>query len=137
MFICKSLVNLFKLDVLCGGMPPVTAFSLFDKLVLPVLCYGAEIWGYEYHENIAGIHSKFCKRILGVRYSTTNVAVLGECGRYPLFVSYSLKCIKFWFKIVQMDNQRLTKKSYLLSVFFTVENFLILMPSGNFTYFLS
>ena len=46
----KALINLFKLDSMCGGMPPVTAFNLFDKIVVPVLCYGAEVWEYALNE---------------------------------------------------------------------------------------
>ena len=111
----KSLVNLYKLDTMCGGMPPETLFKLFDKIVDPVLCYGAEVWGYEKHERIERIHTKFCKRVLGVSYSTSNVAVLGDCGRYPLFISYFTKCINFWLKLLNIDNNRLTKKCYLLS----------------------
>ena len=30
----------------CGGLPTNVAFHLFDTLVLPILCYGSEIWGY-------------------------------------------------------------------------------------------
>ena len=82
----KSLFNLYKLDTMCDGMPPETLFKLFDKIVDPVLCCGAEVWGYEKHERIERIHTTFCKRVLGVSYSTSNVAVLGDCGRYPLFL---------------------------------------------------
>ena len=41
--------------------------SLFDKLVVPILTYGSEIWGiYEFKE-VEKIHMKFCKYILGVK----------------------------------------------------------------------
>ena len=48
---------------------------------------------YDKHERIECIHSKLCKRLLEVSYSTWNVAVLGDCGRYQLFISYFTKCI--------------------------------------------
>ena len=80
----------------------MTAFNLFDKIVVPVLCYGAEVWGYALNEKIERVHSKFCKRILGVSYSTSSVAVLGDCGRFPLHVEYFTKCIKYWLKILNM-----------------------------------
>ena len=44
----KALINVYKLDSMCGGMPPpppVTAFNLFHKIVVPVLCYGADVCG--------------------------------------------------------------------------------------------
>ena len=51
----RSLGYIFKLDYMCGGLP----LNLYDKLVVPVLCYGS--WGYERHENIERAHNKFCK----------------------------------------------------------------------------
>ena len=68
---CRSLGYIFKLDNMCGGLPPNMAFNLYDKLVVPVLCYGSEIWGYEWHENIERAHNKFCKWILGVSYNAS------------------------------------------------------------------
>jgi hypothetical protein len=32
---------------LCNGIPCSTYFNLFDNVVLPILCYGVEIWVYE------------------------------------------------------------------------------------------
>ena len=98
-----------------GGLPPKTSFDLFDKMVVPVLCYGAEVWGFEKRERIERVHLKFCKYVLGVSAQTTSVAVYGECGRYPLFVVYYCKCIKFWLKITQMSCDRLTNQCYRLS----------------------
>ena len=43
----KAVINLQKLESLCIGIPCSTYFSLFDKVVLPILCYGAEMWEYE------------------------------------------------------------------------------------------
>ena len=43
----KAVINLQKLESLCNRIPYSTYFSLFDKVVLPILCYGAEIWDYE------------------------------------------------------------------------------------------
>ena len=111
----KSLFNLYKLNTMCGGMPPETLFKLFDNIVAPVLCYGAEVWGYEKPERIERIHTTFGKRVLGVSFCASNVAVLGDCGRYPLFISYFTKCIKCWLKLLNIDNNRITKKCYLLS----------------------
>ena len=55
------------------------------------------LWGHEKHERIKRIHTKVCKRVLGVSYSTSNIAVLGDCGRYPLFISY-FTMNKMWAK---------------------------------------
>ena len=83
-------------------------------MVVPILCYGAELWGYEYCDTIEKIHVKFCKYLLGVSSSTPTVAVLGELGRHPICTIYYVKCIKYWLKLQQMDNKRLPRQCYKL-----------------------
>ena len=60
--------------------------TLFDSLVTPILLYGSEVWGVYDYSCVDKIHIKFCKIILGVRAQTTNYAVYGELGRYPLAI---------------------------------------------------
>ncbi len=40
---------------------------LFDAMVLPVLTYGCEIWGYKVHKAIEVVHLTILKHILGVK----------------------------------------------------------------------
>ena len=89
-------------------------FSLSDKVVLPILCYGAEIWSYERTERIEHVQLKLCKRVLGVNNTTSNSAVLAECDRFPLYVNYFTKRIKVWLKIIRMNDNRLVKQCYMM-----------------------
>ena len=74
--------------------------SLFDKLVVPILTYGSEIWGiYEFKE-VEKIHMKFCKYILGVKKQTPNCAIYGELGRYPLSIICLERSLKYWIKVL-------------------------------------
>ena len=43
----KVIFNFQELESLCNGIPCSTYFNLFDNVVLPILCYGVEIWVYE------------------------------------------------------------------------------------------
>ena len=43
----KALNMLYIYERKCDGLPLIAAFELFDKMILPVLLYGAEIWGYK------------------------------------------------------------------------------------------
>ena len=54
--------------------------------------------------------------VLGVGSQTPNVSVLGECGRFPLFIIYYTKCIKYSFKLVSMEAPELTKSCYNMSL---------------------
>ena len=45
------IIGIFKIKntiKTCGGIPITLALNLFDKIVLPILIYGAEIWGTKY-----------------------------------------------------------------------------------------
>ena len=47
------------------------------------------------------VHLKFCKKILGVKSQTSNMAVLGELGRYPLSLLCKERVLKYWLKIMK------------------------------------
>ena len=94
----RAVINIRRLYYKCGHMPASVLFDIFDKKIVPILSYGAEIWGYESSDWIECVHTKFCKWVLGVSSSTPNAAVLAECGRFPLYISSSLYVCKVLFK---------------------------------------
>jgi len=53
-----------------------TKLSLFDSLVVPIIPYSSEVWGIYNTKEMAKLHLKLCKYVLGVRQTTSNVAVL-------------------------------------------------------------
>jgi hypothetical protein len=68
-------VNLvaFNLPVL-GKQLVFNADSFFDKLCKNVI--------------IENVHKHFCKYLLEVTKRGSNIAVMGELGRYPLYIKY-------------------------------------------------
>jgi hypothetical protein len=59
------------------NLPIKPQFDLFDRIVVPVLTYGCEIWVYENRDMIERIHLKFLKHIFHLKSST-------NCRRVPL-----------------------------------------------------
>ena len=53
-------------------------WELFDKMVLPILLYAAEIWGFGVNPCIEKVQINYCKFVLGVPKGTSNAEVLGE-----------------------------------------------------------
>ena len=96
----NNLLALFKRT----HMDLCTKFSLFDRMVVPILLYASEVWGIYGYNDIDIIHMKFCKLLLGVRKQTVNVAVLGELGRFPLSILARERCLKYWCKIIRNNN---------------------------------
>ena len=76
-----------------------TKLLLFDRMVEPILLYCSEIWGVYNTNVIDRIHMKFCKKILGVKTQTPNIAILGELGRYPISILCKERVLKYWLKL--------------------------------------
>lgn len=103
--LCRAFQN-------CKEMSRHTFFRIFDAKVQSILLYSSEIWGYQSIENIERVHLLACKRYLGVPLKTPSKMVYGELGRYPLYVNSSLKFIKYWIRLLQMEDSRLPKQAY-------------------------
>ena len=72
---------------------------LFDHRICPILLYGCDHWGtlsaFKINNNnqslfetfkdwdFEKLNIKFCKYLLGVNKTSTNIVVLSELGRYP------------------------------------------------------
>ena len=81
--------------------------DLFDKLIFPILNYGAEVWGFSDAKIIERVHLQFYKHLLGVRKQTQNDFIYGELGRVSLQQRRYITIIKYWFKLLKC-----TLKSY-------------------------
>ena len=98
----------------CKEMSPDIYFKIFEAKVQSVLLYSSEIWGYKRLDGIEKVHLLACKRYLGVPLKTPNKMAYGELGRYPLYVNSQIRCIKYWFRLLEMDQTRLPKQAYLM-----------------------
>ena len=94
------------------NVSPHLQLKMFQTLVRPILCYCSEVWGpftYNPDDNcnvfdlshfwkkiekvpVEQFHIKYLKGLLGVHSKTSNAAVMGEVGRYPMF-EYIIKSV--------------------------------------------
>lgn len=88
--------------------------KIFDTKVLPVLTYGSEIWGIDYQLAVERVQYYACKRYMCVKLNSSNDAVMAESGRFPLYINAAKRCIRFWFRILNMQEHRYVKKCYLM-----------------------
>ena len=102
----KSYVNKFT-DLSVSHM-----LDLFDKLILPILNYGSEVWGFSKAETVERVHLQFCKHLLGVKIQTQNNFIYGELGRLPVRNHRLFNIIHCWFKILQCDDTKYIKLTY-------------------------
>ena len=110
----KAIITIKILQNKLGSLSIYDCFKLFDTMIVPILCYGSEIWAFEIANQIETVHDRFCKTILKVPIHTTSVLARGELGRYPLCLTYFIRCIKYWLKLTRMEDFRYPKQSYLM-----------------------
>ena len=100
----------FKLNSYLYNFDTLTTrhiLELFDKLVSPILNYGAEVWGFFKANQIERAHLQFCKRLLGVKKCTQNNFIYGELGRLPNQKQRYFIIIKYWLKIVNSEENKI------------------------------
>ena len=68
-------------------LPLDIQLELFDTLIMSIITYGCEVWGFEDLNIIEKLHPKYLKYISGVKMSTPTCMVLGETGRFPVTIT--------------------------------------------------
>ena len=108
-----ALHNLFRIFNTVE-LPVAKKCKLFDTLVGSILNFGSEVWGMNEASDIELIHTKFLRRILGVKKSTNLIALYGELGRFPLHIIRKVHIIKYWIKMLKEPDTSLIKQVYLM-----------------------
>ena len=70
----KAIFQLNKYLYKFTFLPPRHKLDLFDKLILPILNYGSEVWGFSKVTAVERVHLQFCKRIY-----RTSICYMKEC----------------------------------------------------------
>ena len=52
--------------------------------------------GLKEKKSIELVHRYARKRYMCVGLRACNAAVLGDCGRYPLWIESARRCVKYW-----------------------------------------
>ena len=79
------------------------ALQIFSTQLLPILLYGAEVWGPYVFNNfsdwekneIEKVHTQFLKRILGCDVRTSNIMTRTEVGKRPLICDIFQKSLNY------------------------------------------
>ena len=83
-------------------------FKLFDSQIQPSLLYASEVWGLLVtDDHVENVHTYACKQFLHVSLRTPNNLVYGKLGRCPLVVNCCIRVIRYWFRLLKMNNSRL------------------------------
>ena len=84
---------------------------LFDNMVLPILLYGREVWGFQNLDKIELFHRSFLKKGLKIsKYSAKDI-VYGETGRHDVKIIIHSRMNSFWNRIQLGNNKKISKIS--------------------------
>ena len=88
--------------------------KIFDTQIQPIFNYGSEIWyaGKQVDE-FETLHLCYIKRSLGVKISTSTLAVFGETGRFPLILQHKESILKYWFRLLSLPQDALLRNVYV------------------------
>jgi hypothetical protein len=115
-----------------ADVTPKLGIKLFDQLIKPICLYGSEIWGGDnlkskkydkefgfehcfYSQPIEKVEMSYYKFMLGVPRRTTNAAVRGELGRYPLGIDIILNTLNYVQHLTQNTDNPLLMEAFSLS----------------------
>ena len=84
-----SICNRFSLNM-------ETKLHVFD--ISSVLNYGCEVWDFHLPHDIEKVHMNFCKRIVSVKRSATNVVILSELVGKPLCIDRKIRILTYLLK---------------------------------------
>ena len=90
--------------------------ELFDKLVVPVILYGSELWGFTAFEMLEVFFRKFLKNILKLNKSTPNGMVYGEVGQLSLQTKIDQRMINYWLRLSIKNETTIAYQLYTLSL---------------------
>jgi hypothetical protein len=108
----KAVFSLYKYTRKFVNLDPFVMCDLFDKMVVPILCYASEVWGFHKAEAVERVHRDFCKTLLKMKSTTLNEFVYGELGRTPLYVLRYVRIVKYWLKILDSGDRKHIKQVY-------------------------
>ena len=95
--------------------PPEIMFHIFDTLIMPILTYGSDVWGYN-KMALSILDKVFLRSVrctLGIKCTTSNIIVLGECGRMPPSVMCTINTLCFLNRLMCMNNDSLVKQVHV------------------------
>ena len=89
-----------------------TFIDLLEKLVVPVLLYGSEIWGYENPKPLQIMLNHTMRRYLRLHKSTSTCMLIGELGLKEVSEYIENRMLNFWYKIATGEENKISTILY-------------------------
>ena len=96
-------------------------FKSYEKLyynccVAPILNYGASTWGFKSFKCIDNIQNRIMRYYPGVHIFVPVTALIGDTGWLPSILRQWLTIIRFWNRLLQIDDTRIIKAFLIMTI---------------------
>lgn len=92
------------------GLTISCQIHLFKTIVLPILLYGCEVWGFEDVGILEKVQIYFCRHILKLNKTTQKNILLYETGLIPINILVKCRVVKNWVKIMTGKTTKYVRK---------------------------
>jgi hypothetical protein len=89
-----------------------TFTKLYESGVIPVAHYAAGVWGYVKGNGIDLVQNRAVRYYLGVHKRAPNAAIMAEMGWLNSKYHRYICMLRYWNKMLDMDENRLTRKIF-------------------------
>ena len=90
-----------------------TFTKMYDTSVVPVMNYASEVWGYKEYNVCEKVQQRAIRYFLGVHSKSPLLSLEGDMGWENLQSRRHINMVKYWNRMVNMSNTRLTKCVFL------------------------
>ena len=90
-----------------------TYTKLYESLVVPIIDYGSSIWSFKSYDNLDRVKNRATRFFTGVHRFASILGHIGDMGWGSNSSRWKLNILRFWNRMVGMDNSRLLKKVFL------------------------
>ena len=89
-------------------------FDIFETLTMPILAYGNDVWGAR-KDGLWALDKVFLRFVwctLGIKATTRNIIVAGECRRLPPSTQCTIHALCYMNRVMHMNESSLIKQVY-------------------------
>ena len=87
--------------------------KLHNSCVVPILDYQSSVWGYKDYNDIDAVQNGTIRCFLVVHRFAPKLAINGDVGWLPTKEHRWLNILRYWNRLVNMDESRICKKVFL------------------------
>jgi hypothetical protein len=86
--------------------------KLYNTGVIPILDYGAGVWGYNCHKRADIVQNRAIRFYLGVHRFASNLAINGDMGWVTCEVRQKVEMLRLWNRLINVSDTRIVKKIF-------------------------